>query len=73
MENIPVQMKSFLKPSEAAARFHVPLPTIYTWCLLGRIDCVKVNGTCLRVYTKSLSEFLGARESGGRRAEDGNS
>jgi predicted site-specific integrase-resolvase len=72
MENIPIQMKSFLKPSEAAARFHVPLRTIYTWCLLGQIDCINVNGRCLRVHSKSLSEFLGARESVGRRVEDGN-
>ena len=68
MESMPRQMKSFLRPSEAAARFHVPLRTIYTWCLLGRIKCINVKGRCLRIHSGSLSEFLGARESAGRRA-----
>lgn len=70
MENI--QTKSFLTPSEAAARSQVPRRTIYTWCLLGRIDCININGKCLRIRSTSLSEFLKARKPVGRGAEDDN-
>ena len=62
MENLSLQMKSFLRPSEAAARFHLPLRAIYTWCLLGRITCINVSDGSWRVFVR----IPGARESAGR-------
>ena len=63
METVLIQVKSLLKPSEAAVLFQVPVGTIYTWYQLGQIDCIKIGAGCLRVYTKSISEFLWSRRS----------
>ncbi len=56
----PIQ-KTLLKPSEASAYFNIPLSTIYYWYQIGNIDGIKVNGRCLRIFSKSLQEFLELR------------
>ena len=55
--------KTFLKPSEASARFNVPLPTIYFLYRMGNIYGINVNGKCLRIFSESLQEFLESRLS----------
>ena len=56
----PIQ-KTLLKPREASAHFDIPLSTIYFWYRMGNIDGIKVNGRCLRIFSKSLQEFLESR------------
>ena len=50
-ENLP--SKSLLKPHEVAAYFGVSQKTVYRWCDMGLIDCVKVGGV-VRIYQISL-------------------
>jgi hypothetical protein len=56
-------LKTLLKPSEASAHFNIPLSTIYFWYQVGNIDGINVSGRCLRIFSKSLQEFLGSRTS----------
>jgi predicted site-specific integrase-resolvase len=67
MRTIDPAAKTLLKPSEAAVLFDVPLPTIYFWHRMGNIHGVKINGTCLRIFTESIREFLRSRPTGDRR------
>lgn len=53
--------KTLIKPSEASAGFNIPLPTIYFWYRMGSIKGIKVNERCLRIFSKSLREFLESR------------
>ena len=53
--------RTLLKPDEASARFNVSLRTIYFWYRIGNIKGTNVNGKCLRIFSKSLLEFLGSR------------
>ncbi len=62
MEEDKPDNKTLIKPAEAAARFHVPVGTIYTWHQLGKIDGIKLNGRSLRIFTKSLCAFLESRK-----------
>jgi hypothetical protein len=63
--NSELPARTLLRPSEASARFNIPLSTIYLWYQMGNIDGVKVNERCLRIFSKSLQEFLGSRISHG--------
>ena len=63
MEKDDPLRKTLLKPSEASAYFGIPLPTIYYWYQTGNIDAVKVNGRCLRIFNKSLQQFLVSKQS----------
>jgi hypothetical protein len=58
-----LRTQTLMRPSEAAAHFDVPLRTIYFWYRVGKIDGINVNGKCLRIFSKSLQEFLGTRRS----------
>jgi hypothetical protein len=70
--------KTLLKPSEEASdHFKIPLLTIYPSYQMGNIDGINISGRCLRIFSKSLQEFLGStsvpslpshREKGGRTA-----
>jgi hypothetical protein len=53
--------QTLMRPSEAASLFNIPLRTIYFWYGAGKIDGINVNGKCLRIFSKSLQEFLGSR------------
>lgn len=61
--NKEVPVPTLMKPSEASARFNIPLATIYFWHRVGNIHGVNLNGRCLRIFSKSLLEFLGSRAS----------
>lgn len=61
MQEGNIQCKTLLKPSDASLHFHVPVSTIYVWYAQGKIDGIKVNGKCLRIYTKSLLALLDSR------------
>ncbi len=63
--NNELPTRSLLRPSEASVRFNVPLSTIYFWYRMGNIVGINVNGKCLRIFSKSLQEFLESRISGG--------
>jgi excisionase family DNA binding protein len=56
-----ISEKTLLKPREASTCFNIPVSTIYFWYRTGNIRGVKVNGTCLRIFSKSLHEFLRSR------------
>jgi hypothetical protein len=62
MEGSECGQKTLLKPSEAAARFQVPVGTIYTWYALGKIDGINLNGKTLRIFSRSLLELLNSRD-----------
>ncbi len=55
------EQKTLMKASEASTYFNIPLSTIYFWYRMGNIDGIKVNERCLRIFSKSLQEFLGSR------------
>jgi len=63
--NNELPVRSLLKPSEVAARLNIPLSTIYFWYRMGNISGINVNGRCLRIFTRSLQEFLESRISRG--------
>jgi excisionase family DNA binding protein len=54
--------KTLLKPSEASAYFGIPLGTIYYWHQAGNIDAINVNGRCLRIFSRSLQQFLASKQ-----------
>ena len=54
-------VRTLLRPSEASARFNIPLQTIYFWYRMGNIEGINVNGRCLRIFSRSLLAFLGSR------------
>lgn len=60
-ESENIRKKTLLTPNQAAAYFKVPLRTIYVWYQLGKIDGINVNGKTLRLFSKSLVEFLESR------------
>jgi excisionase family DNA binding protein len=61
MENDELQQRTLLRPKEAAARFDVPLRTIYTWYQLGKVQGINMNGRSLRIFNESLRELLESR------------
>jgi excisionase family DNA binding protein len=58
LTNIESRAKTFLRPREASAYTGVPLGTIYSWYAAGKINGINVNGKSLRIFSKSLFEFL---------------
>ena len=58
MERRDQLRKTLLTPAEASALFNVSLRTIYFWYRTGNIKGINVNGKCLRIFSKSISEFL---------------
>ena len=61
--------KTLLTPAEASALSNVSLRTIYFWYRTGNIKGINVNGKCLRIFRKSICEFL--RSSKGVNGEEG--
>ena len=53
-ENIP--SGTLLTPDEVAVYFSVSRKTVYRWCDMGLIDCVKV-GRVVRIHGKSIVRF----------------
>lgn len=45
--------KTYLTPEEVARFFTVSKSTIYHWCEVGELDCIKIQGV-LRVYRMSV-------------------
>lgn len=45
--------KTYLTPGEVARFFTVSKSTVYHWCEVGELDCVKIAGV-LRVYRASV-------------------
>ncbi len=65
MEEREQLQKTLLTPAEASARFNVSLRTIYFWYRTGSIKGINVNGKCLRIFSKSISEFLRSKTAPG--------
>ncbi len=57
--------KTLLTPAEASALFNVSVRTIYFWYRTGNIKGINVNGKCLRIFGKSIREFLRLRTGTG--------
>ncbi|MGA2108526.1 MAG: helix-turn-helix domain-containing protein [Syntrophorhabdales bacterium] len=77
MEERDQLQKTLLTPAEASALSNVSLRTIYFWYRTGNIKGINVNGKCLRIFSKSICEFLrpktgvsGKESSVGRRRID---
>lgn len=49
--------KTLLRPDEVAEFFSVSPQTIYSWCDVGTLDAVKINGT-MRIYRQSVVRVL---------------
>jgi len=54
--------KTLLTPAEASALFNVSLRTIYFWYRTGNIRGINLNGKCLRIFSKSIYQFLRSRK-----------
>jgi excisionase family DNA binding protein len=65
-----MRQKTFLKPSEASQYFRVSLGTIYLWYGQGKIEGIKVNGKCLRIYRRSLQALLDSRMQTKKEGDD---
>ncbi len=53
--------KTLLKIGEASAYFNRPRATIYFWYQMGYIDGTNLSGRSLRIFSRSLREFLDSK------------
>jgi hypothetical protein len=53
--------RTFVTASEVSALLNISRSTIYSWCLFGKVDGINPTGKCLRIFSRSLEEFLESR------------